>query len=95
LYRYPIFVTEWAPGFPQSNNNLSVPDVYSQRVLDWADSMPGTVQLFPWVWNPGVGKEHVLRAESTYAGDLPTPWGVQYKAWEHQKDCKSRAAGGP
>ena len=79
--KYPIFVTEWSPGFPQSNNNMSVPDVYSQRVLDWADAMPGTVQLFPWVWNPGKGKNHVLMPDSSYAGEKPTPWGAQYKRW--------------
>jgi len=78
---YPIFVTEWAPGFPQSNHSASTPDLYSQRVLAWADAMPGTVQLFPWVWNPGNGSEHVLAAGSSFAGDEPTPWGLQYKGW--------------
>ena len=79
--RYPIFVTEWAPGYPQNNNTPSVPDLYSQRVLDWADAMPGTVQLFPWVWNPGGGKETVNSVHGDYSGNLPTEWGAQYKEW--------------
>ena len=79
--KYPIFVTEWSPGWPQSNNTPSVPDLYSQRVLNWADSMPGTVQLFPWAWNPKDGKETVNTAKSDYSGNVPTAWGKQYKAW--------------
>ena len=86
---YPIFVTEWAPGYPQNNNTPSVPDLYSQRVLDWADSMPGTVQLFPWVWNPGSGKETVNSAGGDFSGNAPTEWGKQYKAWVPQKHVRA------
>eukprot|EP01049_Picozoa_sp_SAG25_P013077 SAG25_NODE_1927_length_2139_cov_2.169608_3_plen_129_part_00 len=79
--QFPLFVTEWAPGWPQSNRSPPSPDAYSQRVLDWADSMPSTVALFPWVWNPGGGKERVNSARSDYSGNHPTSWGKQYREW--------------
>lgn len=79
--KYPIFVTEWSPGYPQSNHSPAVPDLYSDKMQQWAEDMPGTVSLFPWVWNPGGGSERVNGAESDYTGNAPTAWGAQYKAW--------------
>eukprot|EP00316_Scyphosphaera_apsteinii_P020775 CAMPEP_0119304546 /NCGR_PEP_ID=MMETSP1333-20130426/5742_1 /TAXON_ID=418940 /ORGANISM="Scyphosphaera apsteinii, Strain RCC1455" /LENGTH=355 /DNA_ID=CAMNT_0007307451 /DNA_START=80 /DNA_END=1144 /DNA_ORIENTATION=+ len=74
--QYPIFVTEWAPEMVPS-----APDLYTAKVLQWADTQPSSVALFPWVWNPGHGKHHVLSAESDYYASHPTPWGEQYKSW--------------
>jgi hypothetical protein len=79
--QYPIFVTEWAPGYPQSNNTPSVPDLYTNRMQAWAAARPSTVALFPWVWNPGAGKHHVNEAASDFTGNQPTAWGAQYRAW--------------
>ena len=42
---HPIFVTEWAPGYPA--HSVSVPDTYSSKMQQWAEDMPGTVSLFP------------------------------------------------
>lgn len=80
--KYPIFVTEWAPGYPQSNKSPPVPDKYSSGVLQWADANPATVMLFPWVWNPGSGSER-LNTQSDYTGNHPNAWGAEYKAWSH------------
>ena len=42
---HPIFVTEWAPGYPA--HSVSVPDLYTSKMQQWAEDMPGTVSLFP------------------------------------------------
>lgn len=83
--KYPIFVTEWAPGYPQSNHSPSVPDLYTSQVMGWADKQPATVALFPWVWNPGAGQNHVTQPDSDYSGNLPNAWGHQYKAWSPKR----------
>lgn len=79
--QHPVFVTEWSPGYPQSNHASPVPDLYSGRVQQWAEDMPGTIALFPWVWNPGDHSERLNSAESDYTGSVPTAWGKQYKEW--------------
>jgi len=81
---YPIFVTEWSPGYPQSNKAPPLPDEYSSRMLKWSDDNPSTVMLFPWVWNPGSGSERLNSAAGDYTGNVPNAWGKEYKAWLHK-----------
>jgi hypothetical protein len=83
----PLLITELAP-------LSSATDAYMTGFQRWADSLPvGTVSLFPFCWNPGPYKYHLLDNLSDWAGSNPTAWGQSYKEWQpRKKDTSARVS---
>jgi hypothetical protein len=79
----PLLITELAP-------LSSATDAYMTGFQRWADSLPvGTVSLFPFCWNPGPYKYHLLANDSDWAGSKPTAWGQSYREWQPRKKDSS------
>jgi alpha-galactosidase len=82
----PLLITELAP-------LSSAAGAYMTGFQRWADSLPvGTVSLFPFCWNPGPYKYHLLANDSNWAGSSPTAWGQSYKEWQPRKKADQRAS---